>query len=366
MKKFSAISFTATIFIIWRTLLFIISYYSPQFFPFKASFPYTNTLLVPSHLPNWLWAWANFDGVHYLTLAKKGYDGFGTQAFFPLYPLLISLLTKLTHNEIISGLLISNAAIFFSAVLLYKFATKNFSDPVAKWSVVFLFAFPTSFFFGSVYPEGLLLLLILLSFTTKGVWAGVFAGLASGTKLIGAFIGPILVAFKPRNFWGLLGASGVIFYMLFLWKMFNKPLMFLSAQSAFGNHRATEITSLILPPQVIFRYLKIFATVNVHNFNFWVAALEFAAFMIGLFILAMISKRKLLPKNILIFSWLILILPTFSGTLSSMPRYLLPIFPIYIFLATIQNKWTKVIILVLSISILIFLSVLFTRGYFVS
>ena len=72
------------IFFLWRIGLLLIGFFAQSLLPFKSSFPYADTILVLTGLPSWLWSWGNFDGVHYLTLAMSGYDGFGTQVFFPL------------------------------------------------------------------------------------------------------------------------------------------------------------------------------------------------------------------------------------------------------------------------------------------
>ncbi len=358
--------FVLRIFIIWRIVLFITSYLAPMFLPFKESFPYWDTLLKPSGLPDWLWVWGNFDGVHYYTIANLGYEGFGTQVFFPLFPLLIAILAKLVGSIIISGLIISNTATLLAGIFLYKFVEKEFDDKTAKWAVAFLFCFPTSFFLGAIYPESLFLLLILLSFQAKGLWAGVFSGLASGTKLIGIFISPLLAFLKPRNIWGILGGTGLALFILYLWLKFNSPLMFLTAQSAFENHRASNLTSLVSPPQVVFRYLKIFITANWQHFDYWIALLEFAAFIFAFLALIVLSRRKIISPKIIIFSWVALILPIFSGTFSSMPRYLLPIFPLYIFLATLKNSKIKYGILTIFVLLLALLTTLFARGFFVS
>jgi len=346
MKKFwplnSKWKFIIAIFIVWRLFLFGAEAIGFWLLPFKPSFPYADTVLVQTGLPQVIWQWANFDGVHYLMIAQNGYDGFGTQVFFPLYPLLINILTGITGNFLISGLLISNLSILLAAILLYRL-TKNI------WSVLFLFAFPTSLFFGSVYTESFFLLLILLTFSVSK-WFGIAAG---ATRLVGIFSGPI-------SWVGLAG------YSLYLWWRFGQPLMFFSAQSAFGNSRATSFTSLISPFQVVYRYLNIFFTANSTNLDYWVALLEFGAFILGLGILFILTWRRKIPKAYLIYSWLAFIIPIFSGTFSSLPRYLLSIFSIFIGLSLIKNVRIKTGILLFFILLLGVLTAFFTRGYFVS
>ena len=87
--------------------------------PFKYSFPYVEDFLSKQG-PWWLWPLANFDGVHYLLLAKDGYCRDLYQAFFPVYPFLIGLVAKVLKNLLISSLLISHISFVFTVVSFYK------------------------------------------------------------------------------------------------------------------------------------------------------------------------------------------------------------------------------------------------------
>lgn len=337
------------VFLVWRVFLFCVSFISASFLPLQKSFPYADTLLAPSGLPAWVYAWGGFDGVHYLTIAKSGYDGFGTQVFFPLYPGLINLFSRLVSNPIISGLLISNLAIFLAGIFLYQMIKKQCSWNVAAWTIIFLYAFPASFFFGAIYTESLFLLLTILTFTRSKI----FGFLAGATRLVGVFLFP----------WGW---AGVMIYSFYLWWRFGRPLFFLSAQGAFQNARATSLVTLVTPFQVGFRYLKILLTVPVTNYDFWVAASEIGAFLFGLGMIWWLTMKRKLPLSWLIFSWGALLLPTFSGTFSSMPRYLLVIFPLFVGLAMIKNKYIKLGLLAVFIVLLALSTTLFIRGYWVS
>lgn len=362
MKKFLASNgtFVVAIFLLWRTGLLLIGFLAQNWLAFKHSFPYADTILVPTGLPQWLWSWGNFDGVHYLTLAASGYDGFGTQVFFPLYPMLGHFTAPF-----VTLFLVSNISVLLAGILLFKLVKKHFDENTAKWSVLFLFAFPASLFFGAVYTESLFLLLLLLSFWKTGFLAGIFSAFASGSRLIGFFVGPSLVLGKKKNWWGLLSVFGLGSYILYLWWRFGRPLFFLSAQSAFGS-RATSVTSLVTPFQTIYRYLKIFVTVNPGSYDFWIAVSEFLAFGLGFWLLSWLTLNKKMPREWLIFSWVAFIIPSLSGTLSSMPRYLITIFPVYIGLALIKNKYLKLAILFASVMLLGLFTALFTRGYWVS
>ena len=101
------------------------------------------------------------------------------------------------------------------------------------------------------------------------------------------------------------------------------------------------------------------------EYKFWTAFYELGSFIFVLIMMILAHKQKI-RKSYLKFSWLALILPTLTGTLSSMPRYILVIFPIYVVLANIRNRLIKVIITILFIILLMISTVLFTRGYWLS
>ena len=366
MWRFVLISF-----FVWRIALFFIVWAGNMFVPQRIGF------LGPS-------VWANFDGVHYLSIAQNGYLRY-QEAFFPFYPLLVRFLAKTIFfdNYLWSGLFISHLAFFASLIVFYKLASLEFGEKVAKMAVVGLLIFPTSFFFGSFYTESLFLLLILASFYAakkeKWLWAGIFGGLASTTKLVGVFLLPALLwqywrlhKDKFNNltmkqfsnlFWLLLVPSGLISYMLYLSNLVGDSLAFIHAQPAFGAQRTGG--EVILLPQVYWRYLKIFFTVSFGNYDFWVALLEFSFFNLALFSLWRAWRLKM-QFSYLAFSVLALIGPTFTGTLSSIPRYTLVLFPIFILYGLIKNRGFRATLFIFSFLLLAALTILFTRGFFVA
>lgn len=86
--------------------------------------------------------WGYFDGVHYLRLIENGYVDTGTQAFFPLYPLLVRVFSNLSGlNAYISGVIISLFALSASLLVLWQlYPTRKFVQTSA------LLFFPLVFF----------------------------------------------------------------------------------------------------------------------------------------------------------------------------------------------------------------------------
>jgi hypothetical protein len=211
-------------------------------------------------------------------------------------------------------------------------------------------------------------------------WAAIFAGLASATRLVGVFLvvaiiieyGVFLKKTKQLHrflpvlikVWGLvaISVSGLLGYMLYLWKTYNDPLMFVHSLSGFDTGRTTS--HVVLLPQVLFRYLKIFFTVPILTHDFLIAFLEFVTTIVFLAVLLVFWKK--IRLSYLLFSLCALLLPTISGTLTSMPRYILVVFPVFMLLGIIPSKIVKVLVLGLFSIVLLMLCAFFLRGYFIA
>lgn len=355
------------VFVIWRLVLFLIAGLSPIFISeFGARFPYYQERLVSTGLPHFVWSFGNFDGVHYLGIAKNFYADQYTQAFFPLYPILIKTFSFVTFgNLLISALLISNLAFLGALIIFYKLISQTYDKNVAKWSCFFLLTFPTSFFFGSVYTEGIFLLLILASFYLthhqKILFASMVGAFASATRFVGLFLAPFLIDQKKKSFLPIfIVPVGFLLYVLYLGLKFNNPFYFLSSQGVFGQERAT--TNIVLFPQVIYRYLKIILTTQ--GLPLANAMIELSSTILA-FALLLMSYKKVKLEWVL-FSFVAILIPTLTGTFASMPRYILIAFPIYVVLAQIKGVKIKILILCLFSILLILFTAFFTQGYWVA
>jgi len=408
-------------FIIWRLFDFLILYLAPKFIPYLGFFPYKEILPL-YHLPEWLTKLANFDGVHYLLISQQGYMQY-EQAYFPLYPLLVKLLTPIFfNNAFLAGFLISNISFFFGIWFFLKLI-ENFKLKIENWLIVFILAFPTSFFFGAIYTEGLFFFLFIaaLYFLKKKNYllSGIFAFLASFTKLMGVFlIIPIAIkifqefsvfsfqfSFKSKfsiiKFLKFISSRlnrdqisnlffpllGFLIYCFYLWQTTGDPFFFLNSQPIFGAHRSTN---LVLLPQVYWRYFKILFTAN-HDFRYYVSLFELMTFTFVFTVLVwdliriVGGTRGRAPDSaqrsehwregnsgqdpqligLSIFSLTNLLLPTLTGTFSSVPRYALLSISFFIFLATIKNNLVKITLAIIFLIFHILILGFFGQGYFI-
>lgn len=363
MKKFSLTLANLLPTLVFLSLLCLIIFLVIDRYPLSLTFPYYDTDLLPYYSRFWA-TFAHFDGIHYLRLALRGYADWGSQAFFPLYPLLLHALSGLTHSPLLSGILIS-----WFALLASYFALRRLfpSDRRLPWLVL---AFPTAFFFAMLYTESLFFALSLWFFVwlreQKWLFAAILAGLASATRLPGAILAVSLfiallhrpLSILQRLFLILLSLSGLLAYMGYLYLSSHDPLLFIHIQPVFGGGRSGG--ELILLPQVIYRYIRIFLSADPTTLLYQRAALEFAVF--GWAIVVITRRFRQLARPVSAYLLLSLLLPTLSGSLSSLPRYALVLTPWLI----PQSGWGRGIYSLLGISLGVSLLILYCRGIFVS
>lgn len=384
-------------FLLWRGVLFVLGYWAAFWLPYQPSFPYFDSLLPSFGLPQWLYSWANFDGVHYLTIVIKGYFGTGLiQAFFPGYPLFVKGLTFFGLTALVASLLLANVLAFVFFVLWFWWLKIEYSAQVARQGLVILALFPTAFFMGATYSESLFLVAVAASFIAarKQFWwlAGLMALVASATRVVGILLIPALVLeicqqrqaqiqslknFKLKALilevltkdwsallWVGVGSLGLLSYMFYLQQVFQDPLFFLHVQSEFGAGRQE---TLVMYPQVVWRYLKILVTYQPHNWKYFSLIQEAVVGTLGL--LGILFSFKKVRWSYWFFSLAIFIVPTLTGTFSSMPRYLLPSISLWMMLAVYLNRakpWVLSSYLVCSGVLLVINLVLFIQGYWVA
>lgn len=355
------------IFIIWRLFLQLVVWLGEK---------------IISPRPGYLGSsiWANFDGIHYLGIAQNGY-GLYQQAFFPLYPNLIRWLSNFIHNYLLSALLISHLTFLGALFFLYKLISFDYSPRFARSVIVLLLIFPTSFYFASVYTESLFLFLSVGSFyfarIKKWLLAGIFGALGSATRIVGIFLFPALLwewgeqrkilDFKSKIlnlFFVFLIPLGLIFYMRYLMLNYGDPLLFAHVQEYFGAQRTSG--KIILLYQVFWRYFKMVLTTKLDPlyFTVWLELLIGGGFLV-LLIYGYFRKVRV---SWLIFGILSYVLPTLTGTFSSLPRYVVVIFPAFIVLEALREKyrWLRFFYPPLSFGLLILSLILFSRGYWIA
>ncbi|MFH1403831.1 MAG: glycosyltransferase family 39 protein [Candidatus Altiarchaeota archaeon] len=290
----------------------------------------------------WLDIWGVWDSKWYLDIAKNGYslavrDRFGSVnvAFFPFYSTLIKLLERLVGDYFISGLIISNICLIIACIFLYKLSRLDYDEETALNSVKYLFLFPTAFIYSGVFTESTYLALVLtcMYYARREKWVivGVLGYFTALTKAFGVLIIlPLLYEyFKSIGFdWRKIRKNillmaliplGLSTLMYYHHQTFDKPIVFMEVQSTWGRHLANPLTTLAAE-------LKSKDEVRRFESYFWIATM-----------LILISFWRKIRFSYLILSMYTLVGPLITGTVWSMPRFALVVFPMYMIFAIISR-----------------------------
>lgn len=295
---------------------------------------------------SWIGIWAHWDAGWYISIAQDGYaydpDGQSNVVFFPMYPVLmkaVAVVLGLQGYEgfALAGIIVSNAALLVALLYLVRLVALDADRGTAARTAVYLLVFPTSLFLSAVYTEGLFLAFTVAAFyhARRDQWwlAGVLSIGAALTRPYGFLIAaPLLLEYLAmRGFaWravraDLIGAVlapvGLAAFLAYLGWRFGDPFLLAGAQrEGWGRTLAWPWDSL---------RTFIGETVPLHGFGGSWLDLAFAV-TFGVLVLA--TWRFTRPSYAL-FATLFFLAPLSSGTLQSLMRYEVTIFPAFLLLA---------------------------------
>ncbi len=379
------------LFFIWRIAVTLYALFVGSFIPLQMQF--TGFHRYGVGMPSWLWMWGNFDGQHYMEIARRGYQAL-EYGFFPLFPIAIRVVNILTDSHLLSGIIISAFALIGALYTLNRLLKFDRYSSLIPLFFVSLLLFPTAYSLGAVYNDSLFLFLsslcLLWGRQGKWGWASVAGALATLARLNGlVLVGFLIVEWVQQNFQTkpLLdpplkgearlekntspmrgGAVGFLLIPL----AFIGYLFYINQTTGSWNNLFVSMTpwgqsKMVFPGIVVWRYLKILFLNHYYSLVYGVALLEFASLIFyGVFIVYSFFKLRLSYSLFFLAS---ITLPTLTGTLQGMPRYGLHLYPLFLgialFLST-KPQWAKVVWFTISFILLGILVGFFTRGYFVA
>jgi Gpi18-like mannosyltransferase len=370
------------LFLAWRGLLFGVDYLGRAM-----SAPLTGVLHYPQS-PFWD-GYIRLDSLHYAEIIRKGYyvhtegrwKGLSTNAsFFPLYPSLVKAFHrvkipgygKLFESIWPPGLILSNASFVLALFYMLRIARLNLNEDAAQRSLVYLLAFPSSFFFSAFYTESLFLLTTTASFyyflTGRYLRSGCWGLLAASSRSPGFLLFPafLLGHIWTRGFrfsrsdlsllWLNLIPCGLVVVMGILYWKVGDPFAFSKGQVAWGR-------SFTPPYQTLWTTLKsINWSLPIGQFGNTIWAIEFVssiAFLALPFALLR-GHHKALP----IYAFLVILMPLTTGTTMGMVRYEVIAFPSFFVLASLGERRSIDRLLVFaSALLLIVFKLAFANGY---
>ena len=350
--------------------------------------------------------WLRYDTLWYLKTAVGGYELTEPNIqHLPLYPLLIRFLHELVGGHLaLSALFISNLAFFLSLAYFYRLVRLDYNEAFSRRSAIYLAIFPTAFFYLVGYTESLFLLGSVAAFyyarrrswLRSGVW-GAFGALARPQGAL--ILLPLVVEFLQHEVFvkttgvgadgrpplpsptaGGGGQAERDVLATHVWRRWLKawPLLFiplsvglyaLYLHFSFGLGVALEsytsywqMSHSWLPGLALWLNLR-----ALHLLNNGLD-LAFALFGLAMTIWAM---RTLRPAYWLFMALNLLIVisrPIAQYPLLSLPRFVLPLFPMYILLGQVgQNSpRTHRVIAYASLVLLLFFTAQFALGGWVA
>jgi GT2 family glycosyltransferase len=316
-----------------------------------------------------LWSSANFDGDHYLSIAKQGYQAVNGQsqyAFLPLYPLLINILGRLGIDNYLAARFIGIGSLLGFALVLVKWATPYLKNPLHLLWLVLLS--PGTIFLTSVYTEPLFLFLVVLTFyfADQKQWskAALVTALATATRVNGLFLVTLLFAklWQSKAKIGTVATYmftaclGIFSYMGYLYARTGDALAWYHAQSGWEKSTATW------PWITASNYVQALTLDFVPDLTHLVVLIELGLTLFLIFLLYKLWRSKLLDVSYKYYALFSLALPIVTGSLGSMPRFSLTMLPLFLMLTQLP-KATRFIVYFLFVSSAITGIILFSRGY---
>jgi hypothetical protein len=310
---------------------------------------------------------ARWDSLYYTDIAQHGYyltpgNPLPNVVFFPLYPALVSLVaTLIGGHTVLAGWLVSTLALVGAVIVFYQLLRTFHPTIDPETPIFYLLIFPTAFFLNAVYTEALYLLLSLLTFycALKGrfVSAGVTGLLAALTRVTGVllFIPVMWELFKRRGRYPIGSVSffsvfliplGTCLFFFYHYWAFGDLFLFFKVQAAWG-HSLFRINkghiALLSHPAVVNLVLDVAFVLFALAAAYHVFRQRWTSY--GLYMLATLG---------VVFS---------TGTIMSVGRYIVVLFPMYIALATSRNEQFKRVYVLGSVLLLALNIALFVNWY---
>lgn len=366
--------------------IFIISFHS--FLPFNtATYEHSYRYLHDARMEHTssftlLRALGIYDAQFYLRIADKGYpyhpritstDSFyigerSTYAFFPFFPITVSLLNMILHNIELSAFIITNSFLFLGIYSLLSLISYISSEQIAIKTASLILLYPFSIFFRTYFTESLYLVLLIgfayFLIKERLVFATICLAFLNITKATGWLLNLYLM-FVIWKKWksgtiSSLSSIGLFFllvipsviWIVFCWYQTGNPFYFFAVRAQWAS----------------FGYLVIFHNLS-QFFRFDLLPIHGGHYskidMLSVFTVAsllFLSWRKL-PKHLWWISFCLFISPLLVTDTMSYSRYQIVSFPLFFYVAKTLPQKYFFLISMLFIFLLGLTSLLLVNGY---
>ena len=285
------------------------------------------------------------DAGFYYGIAEDGYEErpfdasrAAKWAFFPLHPLLWSMVLQATGGDVLSGVFLANLTFLAALCVVHRLVRAKYSDDeAARRALWFLCFCPTTYFFSLPWSESLFLLLTAatwLAFERRAWTSMAILGIAATACRFAAIflvLGIAVELWRRRELlsWRSIAAcaampAGLAAFMALLWAKTGNALAFADIQSVWGR-------TLTLP-------FKAFGVVLIKPYflaSDWnLRPLNFIAFCAAAAVSVWLLRRQ--QWGLALFTALSVLAPAMTGSLTSMARYTFALFPV----AIVYGLWS--------------------------
>jgi hypothetical protein len=298
-----------------------------------------------------------WDGQHYLSIARDGYEKFpcpwnpdnicGNIGWFPFYPMVARAVSQLVGfigaDVRVAMIAVSWLAFWMALLVMYRLAEDRFGRRSAFFALLALLLFPSSFYFLTAFPYSVYLLLAVLVFygieREKYAWIVLPTGLLAITYPSGVVIGlPVLFTLitkwkkiDTRGKLSLVAALCAIGLTIFLfccyyWWKFDDFFLYQRFQAQ--SYYAHQPTLPLIP---IIQSLTTFEWGHPVFIMLWFTL-----------IVAVVFYSRKIPASWQIFMFGVLLFTPAFGTTMCYYRHMVVTFPLYIMIgASINSRRRK-------------------------
>jgi DIE2/ALG10 family len=304
------------------------------------------------------------DAYWYGSIALHGYRyspyHVSSIGYYPLYPMVIKVVSLGVDNVYVAGALVSTGCLFLAVYLFYTWMRHRGLENDAPAATALLLLFPFSFFYTAMMTESLFLALVLAAFNTaergRWWWSSLAVFLAVLTRPTGIVLVPAiaLLAWKDRgggrSRW-LAPAAGVgsnIAFTIYQWVAFGTPFAYERTHAAPPNNMTIHqaISDVLLQAR--------------HGFPSWY--LGFMLFWGVLFLAFVPVVHRRFGMAYALYATLSVLIPLVT-TLPGLERYVIVIFPVFAAVATVPHPRLKFALLCVSFWLGMAFTGFFVQGY---
>jgi len=404
--RWASVRAAASVFVATRLVLLVVSLLAGRLIPGRKVAAPTLAAL-----------WNQWDVRWYVFVADHGYlwcppPAQSDLAFFPLYPVLVHLLTLLAPlSAFAAGVLVAHLSFALALYLLHRLVGHDYGTAVAERTLWFLGLCPTALFFFTAYAEALFLACsvgCVYALRLRRWWlAGLCGAAAALTRQLGVLLlVPFLIEYGAARGWprrpllrragpatalgtpphqtalpqpagrdlgaALLIPAGLLPFVLYLQLRFGDGLLFLRAQRAWERSLAPPWQGVVLGVQhAVHLGMRVSpqATVALQTLDL----LDLCWLTLGLALMAL-GVRRVRPSYTAYAAvvWLAILLAPATGrhqplALLSIGRFAVTLFPPYLVLALLTGRrFVERLIVLLSVSLLTLFTLLFVSGAWVA